>query len=118
MLGALTTYIGEIAAILASLSYLPQVRKAWPRGATHDLSLGILTALTLRLALWVVYGALRGIGLSWQQTVSALCSPPSCWAVKSATSETATGIRNFEVPLGLVTAFLSFLPVPENRDAR
>jgi MtN3 and saliva related transmembrane protein len=63
MLGALTPYIGGIAAILASLSYLPQVRKAWPRGATHDLSLGMLTALTLGLALWVVYGALRGDGV-------------------------------------------------------
>jgi MtN3 and saliva related transmembrane protein len=60
MIGALTTYIGGTAAILASLSYLPQVRKAWPRGATHDLSLGMLMALTLGLALWVVYGALRG----------------------------------------------------------
>jgi MtN3 and saliva related transmembrane protein len=60
MLEALTPYIGGIAALLASLSYLPQLRKAWPRGATGDLSSGMLIALTLRLTLWVIYGALRG----------------------------------------------------------
>ncbi|WP_440145439.1 PQ-loop domain-containing transporter [Bradyrhizobium canariense] len=27
-----------MAAVLASLSYLPQVRKVWPRGSTDDLS--------------------------------------------------------------------------------
>ena len=53
-------FIGVIAALLASLSYLPQVRKAWPRGSTGDLSLGMLSALTLGLGLWVVYGAIEG----------------------------------------------------------
>jgi MtN3 and saliva related transmembrane protein len=52
-------YIGGIAAFLASLSYIPQVRKAWPRGSTKDLSAGMLTALTLGLGLWIVYGVLR-----------------------------------------------------------
>ncbi|WP_283807172.1 SemiSWEET family sugar transporter [Bradyrhizobium arachidis] len=49
-----------MAALLASLSYLPQVRKAWPRGSTGDLSLGMLSALTLGLGLWVIYGAIQG----------------------------------------------------------
>ncbi len=56
----LSSYIGSAAAILASLSYVPQVQKAWPRGSTKDLSLGMLTALTLGLGLWIVYGILRG----------------------------------------------------------
>jgi MtN3 and saliva related transmembrane protein len=60
MFDALTPYIGGVAALLASLSYIPQVRKAWPRGATGDLSLGMLTALTTGLGFWVLYGALRG----------------------------------------------------------
>lgn len=60
MLGKLTPYIGGLAALLASLSYLPQVSKAWPRGSTGDLSLGMLVALTLGLMLWIVYGALQG----------------------------------------------------------
>ncbi len=53
-------YVGGIAAFLASLSYIPQVRKAWPRGSTKDLSMGMLTALTMGLGLWIVYGVLRG----------------------------------------------------------
>jgi MtN3 and saliva related transmembrane protein len=53
-------YVGGIAAFMASLSYIPQVRKAWPRGSTGDLSLGMLTALTIGLSLWIVYGILRG----------------------------------------------------------
>ena len=56
----LSSYVGGIAAILASLSYIPQVRKAWPHGSTKDLSLGTLTGLTLGLGLWIVYGILRG----------------------------------------------------------
>ena len=55
----IATYVGGIAAFLSSLSYIPQVRKAWPRGSTKDLSTGMLTALTLGLALWIVYGVLR-----------------------------------------------------------
>jgi MtN3 and saliva related transmembrane protein len=32
--------------VLTSLSYIPQVRKAWQRGSTSDLSLKMLVALT------------------------------------------------------------------------
>lgn len=52
-------FVGGIAALLASLSYIPQVRKAWPRNSTGDLSLGMLSALTQGLTLWVAYGLLR-----------------------------------------------------------
>ncbi|MCK1284719.1 hypothetical protein IVB41_12415 [Bradyrhizobium sp. 44] len=52
-------YLGGLAATLASLSYIPQVRKAWPRGSTGDLSLGMLTALTAGLVLWIIYGLIR-----------------------------------------------------------
>jgi MtN3 and saliva related transmembrane protein len=53
------SWIGVGAALLTSLSYLPQVRKAWPRGATKDLSLHMLIVLTSGLGLWVVYGLLK-----------------------------------------------------------
>ena len=56
----LETYIGAGAAFLASLAYIPQVQKAWPRHSTSDLSLSMLAALTTGLALWTVYGILRG----------------------------------------------------------
>jgi MtN3 and saliva related transmembrane protein len=51
--------IGVAAAVLTSLSYVPQVRKAWPRGATRDLSLRMLIVLTAGLSLWIVYGVLK-----------------------------------------------------------
>lgn len=59
MSASLAPYVGGIAAFLASLSYLPQVRKAWPKRSTDDLSLGMLTALTLGLGLWTVYGLIQ-----------------------------------------------------------
>ncbi len=52
-------WIGACAAILTSLSYIPQVRKAWPRGSTKDLSLHMLAVLTAGLLLWVAYGLLK-----------------------------------------------------------
>jgi MtN3 and saliva related transmembrane protein len=52
-------YVGGIAAFLASPSYIPQVRKAWPRESTKDLSTGMLTELKLGLGFWIVYGVLR-----------------------------------------------------------
>ncbi len=56
----LIPWIGACAAVLTSLSYLPQVRKAWPRGSTSDLSLNMLVVLTTGLMLWIGYGLLKG----------------------------------------------------------
>ena len=52
--------IGALAATCTSLSYLPQVRKALPRGSTGDLSVKMLAVLTTGLALWVGYGVVKG----------------------------------------------------------
>jgi MtN3 and saliva related transmembrane protein len=57
---ALITIIGLLAAALTSLSYIPQVQKALPRGSTGDLSFKTLSVLASGLALWVVYGFLNG----------------------------------------------------------
>jgi MtN3 and saliva related transmembrane protein len=59
MLSEFAPYVGGMAAVLASLSYIPQLRKAFPRWSPDDLSLWKLVALTLGLGLWVLYGALR-----------------------------------------------------------
>jgi MtN3 and saliva related transmembrane protein len=56
---SLIPWLGVVAAVLTSLSYVPQVRKAWPRGSTKDLSLHMLIVLTAGLLLWVAYGLLR-----------------------------------------------------------
>jgi len=81
MIQTLTPWIGACAAIFTSLSYIPQVRKAWPRGSTSDLSLQMLAVLTTGLLLWVGYGLLRndwviiaanGIGAALSASVLAL----------------------------------------------
>jgi MtN3 and saliva related transmembrane protein len=52
--------LGILAAALTSLSYIPQVRKAWPRGSTEDLSFQTLGILATGLTLWIAYGLARG----------------------------------------------------------
>jgi MtN3 and saliva related transmembrane protein len=59
MFEGLIPWIGTVAAALTSLSYVPQVRKAWPRGSTTDLSLKTLGILTLGLILWLAHGVLK-----------------------------------------------------------
>lgn len=56
----LLSALGVLAGALTTFSYLPQVKKAWPRHSTHDLSLRMLIALEAGVALWAVYGLLRG----------------------------------------------------------
>ena len=63
MMKQLIPWIGIAAAVLTSLSYIPQVQKAWPRGSTSDLSLKMLVVLTTGLVLWVGYGLLKGDGV-------------------------------------------------------
>ena len=60
MMEHLIPWIGIGAAVLTSLSYIPQVQKAWPRGSTSDLSLKMLVVLTSGLVLWIGYGLLKG----------------------------------------------------------
>ena len=59
MIQTIIPWIGVCAAVLTSLSYIPQVRKAWPRGSTKDLSLHMLLVLTAGLLLWICYGLLK-----------------------------------------------------------
>ena len=49
----LITIIGLLATALTSLSYIPQVKKALPRGSTDDLSSKMLGVLAAGLALWI-----------------------------------------------------------------
>jgi MtN3 and saliva related transmembrane protein len=60
LMQALLPWIGGLAAILTSLSYIPQLQKAWPRGSTQDISLKMLAILTAGLVLWIGYGILKG----------------------------------------------------------
>lgn len=55
----ISSIVGLLAASLTSLSYIPQLRKAWPRNSTEDISLKMLIVLSSGLSLWIVYGVLQ-----------------------------------------------------------
>jgi MtN3 and saliva related transmembrane protein len=52
--------IGATAAFCTTVSYIPQLKKVWTTGETGDLSLKMLLLLATGLALWTVYGLIRG----------------------------------------------------------
>ena len=51
-----TTLIGLAAGTLTTISFLPQVIKAWKSKSTKDISIGMYTALSVGLLLWIFYG--------------------------------------------------------------
>ena len=54
------TFIGGAAAFCTTVSYIPQLKKVWETGEAEDLSLKMLLLLGSGLALWIVYGVIRG----------------------------------------------------------
>ncbi len=51
-----TNTIGFVAAILTTVSFLPQVFKVWQTRSAKDVSLGMYLLLSLGVALWLIYG--------------------------------------------------------------
>jgi MtN3 and saliva related transmembrane protein len=56
----LTTAIGGAAAFCTTVSYFPQLKKCWTTGSAGDLSFKTFATLAMGVALWVVYGVLKG----------------------------------------------------------
>ena len=56
---SLITLIGLVAAFCTTISYVPQLKKIWDTGETHDISLKMFLILAAGIALWVVYGVLK-----------------------------------------------------------
>ena len=54
------TFLGLTAGVLTTLSFLPQVIKAWKSRSTRDISLGMFAVFCTGVFLWVVYGFLVG----------------------------------------------------------
>ncbi len=52
------TLLGLTAGVLTTLSFLPQVLKAWKTRSTRDISLGMFSMFCTGVFLWVVYGFL------------------------------------------------------------
>ncbi len=54
--------IGVLAGTLTTVSFVPQVVKAWRTRSLADFSLSMLLTFVLGVALWVVYGVMIGGG--------------------------------------------------------
>lgn len=52
------TTLGFLAGTLTTVSFVPQVHKAWRTKRCDDLSLGMLLAFGLGVLLWLIYGLL------------------------------------------------------------
>ncbi len=52
------TILGFFAGTLTTLSFVPQVHKAWRSKRCDDLSLGMLLAFGTGVLLWLIYGLL------------------------------------------------------------
>ncbi|KAF5040837.1 hypothetical protein DSECCO2_529300 [anaerobic digester metagenome] len=53
------TVLGLTAGTLKTLSFAPQVAKAWRTRSTADLSLAMLVVLLAGVLLWLAYGVVR-----------------------------------------------------------
>ena len=54
----ISTIIGLTAATCTTVSFLPQVIKAWRTRSTRDVSAGMFALLVTGNSLWLLYGAL------------------------------------------------------------
>lgn len=53
-----TTALGYLAGFLTTVSFVPQVFKAWNSKRCHDLSWGMLVTFAGGVVLWLAYGLL------------------------------------------------------------
>lgn len=54
----LTDLIGYLAAMLTTISFVPQVLHTWRARRAHGISLGMISLFSLGVALWLAYGIL------------------------------------------------------------
>jgi MtN3 and saliva related transmembrane protein len=48
--------VGYIAGALTTISFVPQLIKAWKMRETRDLSLAMLVLFGIGILLWIIYG--------------------------------------------------------------
>jgi MtN3 and saliva related transmembrane protein len=110
MFESLVPWIATLAGTLTSLSYVPQVKKAWPRGSTSDLSLKTLSILTFGLLLWLGYGALKkdwvivvanGVGAALSASV-LMFKIRDVWSKRATTPDRHAGLADVSNPSGTV----------------
>jgi MtN3 and saliva related transmembrane protein len=54
--------LGGVAGFCTTLSFLPQLVRAWRTRSTRDISLAMFSTLVLGIFLWLIYGLLIGDG--------------------------------------------------------
>ena len=57
----LTDLIGTLAAVLTTISFLPQAMHTFRTKDVRGISLGMYSAFTLGVAMWLVYGLMLGV---------------------------------------------------------
>ncbi|MCM2295255.1 SemiSWEET transporter [Rhodoferax sp.] len=65
----LTDLIGTLAAVLTTISFLPQALHTFRTKDVRGISLGMYSAFTLGVALWLAYGLLLG---AWPVVIANL----------------------------------------------
>lgn len=53
-----TGIVGTIAAVLTTVSLIPQLMRVWERKSARDVSLGMFLLFSIGVLLWFVYGVL------------------------------------------------------------
>ena len=57
--------LGLAASLLTTFAFLPQAVKTWRTGRADDFSLPMLLILEGGVALWTIYGVMRGAPSVW-----------------------------------------------------
>ena len=60
MIMSFETALGLLAGSLTTIAFLPQVIRTWRTRSTADISLVMFLILCTGIALWLVYGLIRG----------------------------------------------------------
>lgn len=67
MIMSFETVLGLLAGSLTTIAFLPQVIRTWRTRSTADISLVMFLILCTGIALWLVYGLIRG---DWPVTIA------------------------------------------------
>jgi MtN3 and saliva related transmembrane protein len=60
MSAAALNVLGFVAGVLTTAAFIPQVLKIWKTRSARDISLGMYTAFTSGVVLWLAYGLALG----------------------------------------------------------
>ncbi len=54
------TALGLLAGTFTTISFVPQITKLWRTRSTDDISSGMFIIFSLGVALWLIYGWIKG----------------------------------------------------------